>query len=116
MLGLLLDAKIRRATNGRKSFDDVMRLAYKRYGGARGFTPDQFRATAEEVAGRDLKEWFRKSVSSVEELDYSDLLEWHGLRFVPSEGPAGNWKLEVRPDATNVHKHHRHEWLTGSRT
>src|SRR5262245_48595113 len=40
VLGLLLDARIRRATDGRKSFDDVMRLAYKRYGGDRGFTPD----------------------------------------------------------------------------
>jgi predicted metalloprotease with PDZ domain len=111
VLGLLLDARIRRATSGRKSFDDVMRLAYKRYGGERGFTPDEFRATAEEVAGVDLKEWFRKSVSSAEELDYNDVLEWDGLRFVPSEGPAGNWKLEVRADATEAQKRNLQEWL-----
>ena len=36
ILGLLLDARIRHATNGRGSFDDVMRLAYKRYAGAEG--------------------------------------------------------------------------------
>jgi predicted metalloprotease with PDZ domain len=52
-LGLLLDARIRRTTNGRASFDDVMRLAYQRYSGARGFTADQFRQTTEEVAGVD---------------------------------------------------------------
>ena len=65
--------------------------------------------------GRDLKEWFRKSVSSAGELDYSDLLEWYGLRFNPSEGPAV-WKLEVRPDAADAHKRHCQEWLGGSRT
>src|SRR5206468_3634967 len=80
VLAFLLDAKIRRATNGRKSFDDVMRLAYSRYAGARGFTADEFRATAEEVSGVDLKEWFRKYVSSTDELDYTEALEWFGLR------------------------------------
>src|SRR5262249_60060126 len=49
--GFLLDARIQRVTGGRKSLDDVMRLAYKRYSGARGFTPEQFRKTAEDVAG-----------------------------------------------------------------
>jgi len=43
--GFLLDARIQRVTGGRKSLDDVMRLAYKRYSGARGFTPEQFRET-----------------------------------------------------------------------
>src|SRR6185295_1193098 len=64
ILGLLLDAKIRRMTAGRANFDDVMRLGYKRYGGERGFTPDEFRRVAEEIADGDLREWFRKSLSS----------------------------------------------------
>ena len=100
VLGLLLDARIRRVTQGRASLDEVMRLAYKRYSGERGFTADEFRRTAEEVADTDLREWFRRSVSSTEELDYSDLLEWYGLRFVQGEGRAGAWTLEPRPDAT----------------
>ena len=93
-----------------------MRLAYKRYSGDRGFTPDQFRATAEEVAGRDLKEWFRKSVSSTEELDYTDVLEWHGLRFTTSDGPAGEWKLEVRADATEAQTRNLQTWLKSGAT
>jgi predicted metalloprotease with PDZ domain len=113
VLGLLLDARIRRATDGRKSFDDVMRLAYKRYGGDRGFTPDEFRAVAEEIAAGDLKNWFTRSVSSVEELDYSDLLEWYGLRFTAAEGAAGNWKIEPLSDATEAQKRHLKAWLTG---
>jgi predicted metalloprotease with PDZ domain len=111
VLGLLLDAKIRRATGGRKSLDDVMRLAYRRYGGDRGFRAGEFRATAEEVAGTDLKEWFRISVSSTEDLDYGDVLEWYGLRFTSSSGPAGEWSLQPREDATDAQKRHLDDWL-----
>ena len=61
IVGFLLDARIQLATAGKKSLDDVMRQAYKLYGGDRGFTEDQFRFTAQEIAGIDLKEWFRKT-------------------------------------------------------
>jgi predicted metalloprotease with PDZ domain len=115
VLGLLLDARIRRATGGRRSFDDVMRLAYKRYSGDRGFRDQEFRAAAAEVGGVDLEDWFRKSVSSTEELDYSDLLEWYGLRFTSSAGPAGAWTLQVRDDATAAQRRHLREWLASSR-
>ena len=46
IVGFLLDARIQHATEGKKSLDDVMRQAYKRYGGERGFTADEFRMTA----------------------------------------------------------------------
>lgn len=36
VIALLLDARIRHATGGEKSLDDLMRLAYRRYSGARG--------------------------------------------------------------------------------
>ncbi len=114
VLGLLLDAKIRRTTNGRASFDDVMRLAYRRYSGAQGFTADEFRRTAEEVAGADLRRWFTSAVSSTDELDYSDLLDWYGLRFVPSSGPAGAWTLERRPDQTAAQQQRMANWLRKS--
>ncbi|HEU4386166.1 MAG TPA: hypothetical protein VFV34_00105 [Blastocatellia bacterium] len=117
VVGFLLDARIQRLTGGRKSVDDVMRLAYKRYSGARGFTAEQFRSTAEEVAGADLKEWFRKAISSTEELDYSEALEWFGLRFGGRDGEQGtpDWKLEVRADGTESQKSHLRV-LTGAGT
>lgn len=114
VVGFLLDARIQRLTGGKKSLDDVMRLAYKRYSGARGFTAEQFRKTAEEVAGADLKDWFRKALASTEELDYSEALDWYGLRFsAPDEKhPAKNWSLEIREDATGVQNSHLQK-LTG---
>jgi predicted metalloprotease with PDZ domain len=115
VVGFLLDAKILRDTGGQKSLDDVMRLAYKRYAGERGFTPEQFRAVAGEVAGVDLRIWFQKAVSSTEELDYTEALDWFGLRFAPradtekkeepkKKEPACEWKLEVRADASDSQK------------
>jgi predicted metalloprotease with PDZ domain len=111
VVGFLLDAKIQRTTGGRKSLDDVMRLAYKRYSGARGFTPEQFRKTAEEVAGLDLKEWFRKAISSVEELDYAEALEWFGLGFAEDHQAANAWQLVVRAEVTAEQKTRLRKWL-----
>jgi predicted metalloprotease with PDZ domain len=111
VIGLVLDAKIRRVTSGRASLDAGMRLAYQRYSGARGFTADEFRQTIEEVAGVDLRPWFTRAVSSTDELDYADLLEWYGLRFVTSSGPAGAWTLERQPDQTPEQRQRVASWL-----
>ncbi|MBI4875496.1 MAG: M61 family metallopeptidase [Acidobacteria bacterium] len=77
VIGFLLDAKIRKASNGARSLDDVMKDAFARYGGARGYTPGEFRA----LAGAEFGPWFRKALETTEELDYSEALDWYGLRF-----------------------------------
>ena len=81
LVGLLLDARVRKLTDGARSLDDVMRLAYRRYSGERGYTPAEFRATAGEVAGTDLGAFFRQAVDTAGELDYTETLDWYGLRF-----------------------------------
>jgi predicted metalloprotease with PDZ domain len=113
VVGFLLDAKIRRATQGGKSLDDVMTLAFKRYGGVKGFTPDQFRETAEEVAGIELKEQFRKWLATTEELDYGEAFDWFGLHFPAAAGKKGapTWRLEIRKDATPAQKGRLEAWL-----
>jgi predicted metalloprotease with PDZ domain len=96
VVGFLLDAEIRRRTQGRRSLDDVMRTAYQRHGGPRGFTPSEFVAITDETAGGDFGPWFRRALSSTEELTYDDALDWYGLRFAPD----GSWTLELRADPT----------------
>jgi predicted metalloprotease with PDZ domain len=81
VLAFLLDARIRRLTNGARSLDDVLRAAYTRYSGARGFTPDQFREVAEQVAGTALNTFWDPYVRGTGELDYSEALATFGLRF-----------------------------------
>jgi predicted metalloprotease with PDZ domain len=89
VLGFVLDARIRAATGGARSLDDVMRLAFARFSGARGFTPGDFRKTAGEVAGTDLSSWFRTALETTDEIDYKPALEWYGLEFGRS-----TWKDE----------------------
>ena len=89
VIGFLLDARVREATGGRRSLDDVMRAAYVRYSGERGFRPGEFEAVASEVAGVDLGPWFDRAVRSTDELDYGRVLAWYGLEFA-SDTPAGD--------------------------
>jgi predicted metalloprotease with PDZ domain len=81
----LLDARLRKITKQSQSLDDLMRLALARFAGERGFTPEDFKALASEAAGADLSDFFRHTVESTEELDYSEALEWFGLQFKPQE-------------------------------
>jgi predicted metalloprotease with PDZ domain len=111
VVGFLLDARIQAARGGQKSLDDVMRLAYRRYSGAHGFTSEQFAQTVEEVAGlrraavatqagADLRGWLKQTVSSALELDYTEALAWYGLQFAGGQDAMKKWQLEVRGDAT----------------
>jgi predicted metalloprotease with PDZ domain len=118
VLGLLLDAHIRRLTNGARSIDDLLRTGYRRYGGARGFTPPEFRALASEVAGEDLASWFSDAVESATELDYREALAWFGLRFAKTEpqgeSPEAVWQLEIDPAADAEQAAHLRALLGGS--
>ena len=92
VVAFLLDAAIRRATGGARSLDEVMREAYAHYSGGRGFTPEEFRALTERVAGVDLSSFWRSAIEGTDELDYTEALEVFGLQFkpvtaIPSERP-----------------------------
>ena len=85
VVGFLLDSAIRERTAGAKSLDDVLRLAYARYSGDRGFTPEEFRQTAEAASGLDLKAFFSAYVEGTADLDYAPALDYYGLRFKPEK-------------------------------
>lgn len=85
LVGLLLDARIRQASGGKQTLDEVMRRAYKLYSGTQGYTEEQFRAVAEEVAGTNLKSFFADYVDSTKELDFKPMLAFYGLRFKAPE-------------------------------
>jgi predicted metalloprotease with PDZ domain len=84
VIAFLLDAKIRTATRGSRSLDDLMRAAYAKYAGPRGFTPDELRVVAEQVAGTSLKPFWDAAISGTAELDFSEALRTYGLRFRPA--------------------------------
>ena len=87
VVAFLLDARIRNATKGARSLDDVLRAAYQKYAGPRGFTPDEFRQIAESVAGAPLAAFWDSAIEGISELDYKEALDALGLRF-RAGGPA----------------------------
>ncbi len=101
VVAFLLDAKIRRATAGKKSLDDVMRTALLRYPLEKGFTPEQFRDVVGQTAGAGIRAWLARAFDSTEELEYADALEWYGLRFAPDQdGRSKAWLgAQIRAEA-----------------
>jgi len=97
VIGFLLDARIRRATAGRASLDDVLRRAYSRFSGERGFGAEDLRAVASEVAGTDLGPWLHQALETTAELDYKEALDWYGLRFTESKKKEKDEDDEEKP-------------------
>src|SRR5262249_6641870 len=96
VIAFLLDAKIRRSTHYTKSLDDVMRTEYEKFSGPKGYTPDEVRAVAEQVAATSLKPFWESVVETASELDYADALDALGLRFrtpppPPADRPGKAW-------------------------
>jgi predicted metalloprotease with PDZ domain len=72
---------------------------YARFSGAKGFTPEDLRAAAAELAGpragAELRQWFALVLDSTQEMDYQEALDWFGLQFKPAPQKPRVW-LGVR--------------------
>ena len=89
-LGLLLDLRIREASKGRSSLDDVMRTLYRTFykEKKRGFTDREFREVCEKAAGVPLGEIFDVYAATVEKWDYAKYLKCAGLAIDLDPKPA----------------------------
>ena len=89
LLGLLMDLKIRSASRGEKSFDDVVRRLYEQYvvGPSKqgkgpigvGFPEDGILKALNEVSGEDWKTFYADHIRGVKELPYQEIFEGAGL-------------------------------------
>lgn len=104
VLGFLLDARLRKATQNAKSLDDVMRLAYGRYSGESGYTQGQFIACVGEVGGAAVADWLTKIVTGSEDLTFDDEVRYLGLRFRSGAGRSikGWLGAETRSNGASV--------------
>ena len=86
IVNFLLDLEIRKASNGAKSLDDVMRFLYTDfYKQNKNYTPDDYQKTAETMAGKSLNDFFAKYVRGTEEIDYNAVLNGFGLQLATGE-------------------------------
>ncbi|MEL7335726.1 MAG: PDZ domain-containing protein, partial [Planctomycetota bacterium] len=81
IVAMLLDAKIRQDSNGQRSLNDLMRQLFETYTD-RGYTQQDVRRLAGELAGTDLSQWFASAVDTTDDLRYQPMLQQWGLQFV----------------------------------
>src|SRR5690606_34836921 len=76
----LLDTEIRKRSAGKKSLDHLMRAAYEEFS-EKGFEESEFRELASKVAGVDLKDFFRRTLDSQEDLPLMEALQYWNLEW-----------------------------------
>lgn len=104
VVGFLLDLRIRLATRGRHSLDDVMRRLYvqSRQPDYAGYSEEDIIAAIKSEAGTDLQTFFWRLVHDNKRADYRSLLEDTGLSVSVLAQPNGSisYKVAIRQDAT----------------
>jgi len=101
LLGTALDLMIRDRTDGRRSMDDVMRLLYRRFGGAaRGIASTDVQRAVAETCQCDARPFFDAHVRGAELLEMNRWLAVVGMRARTTrepargaEGPAPDWRM-----------------------
>jgi predicted metalloprotease with PDZ domain len=89
LIGALLDMLIRSNTDDRRSFDDAMRLMYRRFGGRSGFSPrDVEQAVSDAGGGAAVHAFFDRYVYQGKALDFDPYLRLLGLRLQLTWQPA----------------------------
>ena len=104
IVGDMLDLAIRDATDNHKSLDDVLRRMYDVYAQQGRFYDDSqgVEAIAEEVAGAQFDDFFRRYVAGTDEIPYDKFFNAAGLELKVEKRAApalGFWTSNRSPDA-----------------
>lgn len=81
LVGFVLDARLRARSDGARSLDDVMRLAYARHSGAQGYTESAFRRCIDDVAQADESAFLAGLLDAPGAVDVAPALQTFGLRL-----------------------------------
>ena len=85
LIGFVVDAAIRRETNGKASLDTVMREMYALYGpdgqGRGSYPPGAFETVVESVAGSDVRSMLKNLLQTTTDPDLDQALDWYGLEL-----------------------------------
>ncbi len=85
LIGFVVDAAIRRETNGKASLDTVMREMYSLYGpdgqGRGSYPPGAFETVVESVAGSDVRSMLKNLLQTTTDPDLDQALDWYGLEL-----------------------------------
>jgi predicted metalloprotease with PDZ domain len=95
LVSALLDLTIRRATNGVRSLDDVVRLLWQEYGAiGRGLEEDAVERAVKRVT--DVGDFFTRYIDGTEPLPYEELFGAAGIAFAAAPREPENASLGAR--------------------
>jgi predicted metalloprotease with PDZ domain len=97
IIGNILDFRIRDATNGAKSIDDVMRSMYQRFNGKK-FTSQDVQSAVEQACGCNTRDIFDRYVFNAGAIDFNRYLEPMGLKPTLTWAPARDADGKPQPD------------------
>jgi predicted metalloprotease with PDZ domain len=80
VIGFVLDTYLRKETKNRHNLDDVMREMYTLYSG-RPYSSDAFERIVVDIGGPDAGEFLQSLLTTTNELDVDDALDWYGLKL-----------------------------------
>jgi predicted metalloprotease with PDZ domain len=94
VVAFLLDARLRRTSQGSRSLDDVLRALWAQHAD-RPYEETDVQRIVAELGSEEDATWLASAVHGTGELDYGGALQWFGLRWKsegePEENPAGWW-------------------------
>ena len=84
LLGILLDLRIRKLTNGSKSLRDLFQWMNEHYAKQHRYFPGSYgvQGAAETITGKSFDEFFRDYVSGVKPIPYDEFFEFVGLHLM----------------------------------
>lgn len=98
VLGTMLDLIIRKATDGQRSLDDVMRRLSDRFTPQRGMTGRDIETAVHEVCGCDVRSFFDAYVRGARSIDFDQYLRIIGMHVQVSWSPALGSDGKPEPD------------------
>lgn len=91
LVAMILDLEIRARSSSRRSLDDILRALWQRYGRAdEGYEEEALEPFFSEVAGFDLKPFFKAYVHGTEEPDWNRYVGHAGLELKPGKRKASD--------------------------
>jgi predicted metalloprotease with PDZ domain len=84
LIAIMLNLEIIKITKGKKSLDDVMNALWREYknDNTKGFTDEDVKKIAEEIAGINLSEFWDKYIKGTDELPLKKYLSYAGLELI----------------------------------
>lgn len=105
LTSLMLNLEIINSSNGERSLDDALRILWDDYkkDPSRGFPDARIKEICEQLAGKNLDDFWQKYVSGAEDTPLNEYMKMAGLEIVNTNEPGfTSLDIDTRPRGNNL--------------